>query len=58
MRQQDPGWTGAAVHELFNQNFAEGTLITPGQYVAALTSHPSWDYTRAIWDVVTTPVRS
>jgi hypothetical protein len=46
------------VDERFNQNFADGTLITPGRSAAALISHPSGDYTGAIWDVSTTPVRS
>jgi NAD(P)-dependent dehydrogenase (short-subunit alcohol dehydrogenase family) len=58
IRQQGPERTGAAVHERFNQNFAEGTLITPERSAAALIAHLSGDDTGAIWDVRTAPVRS
>ena len=46
------------MHERFNLNFAEGTLITPEQSAAALIAHLSGDDTGAIWDVSTAPVGS
>ena len=58
IRQQDPGRIGTATHERFNQNFAEGTLITPQQSAAALIAHLGGDDTGAIWDVSTAPIRS
>jgi NAD(P)-dependent dehydrogenase (short-subunit alcohol dehydrogenase family) len=58
IRQQDPERIGAAAYERFNQNFAEGTLITPRQSAAALIAHLAGDETGAIWDVSTVPVRS
>jgi NAD(P)-dependent dehydrogenase (short-subunit alcohol dehydrogenase family) len=58
IREQDPGRIGTAVHERFNRNFADGTLITPGQSAAALIAHLAGDDTGAIWDVSTAPVRS
>jgi gluconate 5-dehydrogenase/3-oxoacyl-[acyl-carrier protein] reductase len=58
IRQQDPGRIGTATHEQFNQNFADGTLITPQQSAAALIAHLSGDDTGAIWDVSTAHVRS
>jgi NAD(P)-dependent dehydrogenase (short-subunit alcohol dehydrogenase family) len=51
IRQQDPGRIGTAAYERFNQNFADGTLITPEQSAAALIAHLSGDDTGAIWDV-------
>src|SRR5262249_22981157 len=36
IRGQDPGRIGAALHERFNRNYAEGTLITPGHSAAVL----------------------
>jgi NAD(P)-dependent dehydrogenase (short-subunit alcohol dehydrogenase family) len=58
IRRQDPERIGTAAHERFNQNFAEGTLITPGQSAAALIAHLGGDDTGAIWDLGTAPVRS
>jgi NAD(P)-dependent dehydrogenase (short-subunit alcohol dehydrogenase family) len=58
IRRQGPERIGAAVHERFNQNFAEGTLITPERSAAALVAHLSGDDTGAIWDVSTAPVGS
>jgi NAD(P)-dependent dehydrogenase (short-subunit alcohol dehydrogenase family) len=58
IRRQGPERIGAAVHERFNQNFAEGTLITPERSAAALIAHLSGDDTGAIWDVSTAPVGS
>ena len=58
IRQQDPERVGAAVHERFSQNFAEGILITPEQSAAALIAHLGGEDTGAIWDLGTAPVRS
>ena len=58
IRQQDPERIGTAAYEQFNQNFAEGTLITPQQSAAALIAHLGGDDTGAIWDVSTAHVRS
>jgi NAD(P)-dependent dehydrogenase (short-subunit alcohol dehydrogenase family) len=56
IRNQDPERIGTGLHERFNKNFAEGTLITPEHSAAALLAHlPSGD-TGAIWDVSTAPV--
>jgi len=55
IRQQDPERIGA-LHERFNRNFAEGTLITPEHSAAALLAHLAGDDTGAIWDVSTAPV--
>jgi len=56
IRQQDPERIGAVLHERFNRNFTEGTLITPGHSAAALLAHLAGDDTGAIWDVSTAPV--
>lgn len=58
IRRQDPERIGAAMHERFNQNFTEGTLIRPERSAAALIAHLSGDDTGAIWDVNTAPVGS
>jgi NAD(P)-dependent dehydrogenase (short-subunit alcohol dehydrogenase family) len=58
IRQQDPGRIGTAAHERFNQNFADGALITPEQSAAALLTHLGGDDTGVIWDVSTAPARS
>jgi NAD(P)-dependent dehydrogenase (short-subunit alcohol dehydrogenase family) len=58
IRQQDPERIGTATHGWFNQNFADGTLITPEQSAAALIAHLGGDDTGAIWAVSTAPVRS
>jgi NAD(P)-dependent dehydrogenase (short-subunit alcohol dehydrogenase family) len=55
IRGQDPERIGAAAHDWFNQNFAQGTLITPEQSAAALIAHLSGDDTGAIWDVSSLP---
>ena len=57
IRQQDPRRIGTMAHEWFNQNFAAGSLITPGQSAAALIARLSGDDTGAIWDF-TAPARS
>jgi NAD(P)-dependent dehydrogenase (short-subunit alcohol dehydrogenase family) len=56
IRRQDPGRIGAGLHERFNRNYAEGTLITPEHSAAALLAHLAGDGTGAIWDVSTAPV--
>jgi NAD(P)-dependent dehydrogenase (short-subunit alcohol dehydrogenase family) len=56
IRGQDPERIGAGLHERFNKNFAEGTLITPGHSAAALLAHLAGDDTGAIWEVSTAPV--
>jgi NAD(P)-dependent dehydrogenase (short-subunit alcohol dehydrogenase family) len=56
IRRQDPGRIGAGLHERFNRNYAEGTLITPEHSAAALIAHLPGDDTGAIWDVSTAPV--
>jgi NAD(P)-dependent dehydrogenase (short-subunit alcohol dehydrogenase family) len=58
IRGQDPERIGTGLHERFNKNFAEGTLITPEQSAAALLAHLAGDHTGAIWDVSTAPVRA
>jgi NAD(P)-dependent dehydrogenase (short-subunit alcohol dehydrogenase family) len=58
IRQQDPERIGAAAHDWFNQNFAEGTLITPEESAAALIAYLSGDETGAIWDVSSAPAVS
>jgi NAD(P)-dependent dehydrogenase (short-subunit alcohol dehydrogenase family) len=55
IRQQAPERIGAGLHERFNKNFAEGTLITPEQSAAGLLAHLAGDDTGAIWDVSTAP---
>ena len=55
IRSQDPERIGAGLHERFNRNYAEGTLITPGQSAAALLAHLAGHDTGAIWDVRTAP---
>jgi NAD(P)-dependent dehydrogenase (short-subunit alcohol dehydrogenase family) len=55
IRQQDPARIGASLHERFNQNYAQGALITADHSAAALS--PTWlGRHRAIWDV-STPAR-
>ena len=56
IRRQDPERIGAGLHERFNRNFAEGTLITPEHSAAALIAHLPGDDTGAIWDVSTATV--
>lgn len=58
IRQQDPERIGTAAYEQFNQNFADGSLITPGQSAAALIAHLGGDDTGVIWDVSGAAVRS
>jgi NAD(P)-dependent dehydrogenase (short-subunit alcohol dehydrogenase family) len=54
IRSQDPGRIGA-LHERFNRNYAEGTLITPGHSAAGLPAYLAGEDTGAIWDVSTAP---
>jgi NAD(P)-dependent dehydrogenase (short-subunit alcohol dehydrogenase family) len=56
IRQQDPGRIGAALHQRFNQSFAQGALITPEHSAAVLLAHLAGEDTGAIWDVSTAPV--
>jgi NAD(P)-dependent dehydrogenase (short-subunit alcohol dehydrogenase family) len=56
IRSQDPERIGTGLHERFNKNFAEGTLITPGHSAAVLLAHLAGNDTGAIWDVSTAPV--
>ena len=58
IRDQDPGRIGAGLHERFNRNYAEGTLITAEHSAAALLAHLAGDATGAIWDVSTAPARA
>jgi NAD(P)-dependent dehydrogenase (short-subunit alcohol dehydrogenase family) len=58
IRRQDPERIGAGLHERFNRNFADGTLITPQHSAAALLAHLAGDDTGAIWDVSAAPVRT
>ncbi len=58
IRRQDPERIGAAAHEWFKQNFAQGTLITAQESAAALIAHLSGDDTGAIWDVSSAPAVS
>jgi NAD(P)-dependent dehydrogenase (short-subunit alcohol dehydrogenase family) len=55
IRSQDPERIGD-LHERFNRNFAEGTLITPEHSAAALLAYVANDGTGEIWDVSTAPV--
>jgi NAD(P)-dependent dehydrogenase (short-subunit alcohol dehydrogenase family) len=56
IRSQAPERIGVGLHERFNRNFADGTLITAGQSAASLLGHLAGDDTGAIWDVSTAPV--
>lgn len=55
IRSQDPERIGAGLHDRFNKNYAEGTLITPEHSAAALLAHLSGDASGEIWDVSTAP---
>jgi NAD(P)-dependent dehydrogenase (short-subunit alcohol dehydrogenase family) len=55
IRRQDPGRIGAGLHERFNKNYAEGSLITPEQSAAVLLARLAGDDTGAIWDVTSAP---
>jgi gluconate 5-dehydrogenase/3-oxoacyl-[acyl-carrier protein] reductase len=55
IRRQDPERIGTVAYERFNQNFAEGSLITPEHSAAALLAYLAGDDTGAIWDVRTAP---
>ena len=56
IRRQDPERIGSGLHERFNRNFVEGTLITPEHSATALLAHLAGDDTGVIWDVSTAPV--
>ncbi|HEY3976213.1 MAG TPA: SDR family oxidoreductase [Streptosporangiaceae bacterium] len=56
IRRQDPERIGSGLHDRFNRNYAEGTLITPEYSAAALLALLSGEDTGAIWDVSTAPV--
>ena len=55
IRRQAPERIGAALHERFSRNYAEGTLITAEHSAAVLLAHLAGDETGAIWDVSTAP---
>ncbi|HTW05378.1 MAG TPA: SDR family NAD(P)-dependent oxidoreductase [Streptosporangiaceae bacterium] len=57
IRSQDPARVGAALHERFQRNYADGGLLTPEASAAALLGHllgPDGDQTGAIWDLART----
>jgi NAD(P)-dependent dehydrogenase (short-subunit alcohol dehydrogenase family) len=54
IRDQDPERIGG-LHERFNRNYAEGTLITPAHSAAGLLAHLASEDNGAIWDVSTAP---
>jgi len=56
IRRQDPERIGADLHERFNRNYAEGSLITPEHSAGVLLAHLAGDDTGAVWDVSTAPV--
>jgi NAD(P)-dependent dehydrogenase (short-subunit alcohol dehydrogenase family) len=56
IRRQDPERIGAGLHERFNRNYAEGTLITPEHSGAVLLARLAGDGTGDVWDVSTAPV--
>jgi len=56
IRGQDPGRIGAGLHERFNRNYADGSLITPERSAAALLAHLAGTDTGLIWDFSTAPV--
>jgi NAD(P)-dependent dehydrogenase (short-subunit alcohol dehydrogenase family) len=56
IRRQDPERIGADLHERFNRNYAEGSLITPEHSAAVLLAHLASYDTGAIWDVSTASV--
>jgi NAD(P)-dependent dehydrogenase (short-subunit alcohol dehydrogenase family) len=58
IRGQDPERIGAGLHERFNRNFAEGSLITPEHSASVLLAHLAGDDTGAIWDVGAVPARA
>ncbi|MGH3169599.1 MAG: hypothetical protein ACRDN0_27440, partial [Trebonia sp.] len=53
IREQDPERIGAGLHERFNQNFAEGALITPEHSASVLLALLAGRDSGAIWDVST-----
>jgi NAD(P)-dependent dehydrogenase (short-subunit alcohol dehydrogenase family) len=55
IREQDPDRIGTALHTRFNQNFTEGTLITPERSAAVLVAHLAGDDSGSIWDVSDAP---
>jgi NAD(P)-dependent dehydrogenase (short-subunit alcohol dehydrogenase family) len=55
IRRQDPGRIGSGLHQRFNRNYADGTLITPEHSAAALLALLAGDDTGAVWDVSTAP---
>jgi NAD(P)-dependent dehydrogenase (short-subunit alcohol dehydrogenase family) len=58
IRRQDPERIGSGLHERFNRNYAEGTLITPEHSAAVLLARLAGDATGMIWDVSTAPARA
>jgi NAD(P)-dependent dehydrogenase (short-subunit alcohol dehydrogenase family) len=58
IREQDPERIGAGLHERFNRNFAEGTLITPEHSASVLLALLAGEETGEIWDVSSVPARA
>ena len=58
IREQDPARIGNGLHERFNKNFAEGTLITPEHSASVLLALLAGDDTGAVWDVSTVPAQA
>jgi NAD(P)-dependent dehydrogenase (short-subunit alcohol dehydrogenase family) len=56
IRRQDPERIGTGLHDRFNRNYAEGSLITPEHTAAVLLARLAGDDTGMIWDVSTAPV--
>jgi NAD(P)-dependent dehydrogenase (short-subunit alcohol dehydrogenase family) len=56
IRRQAPERIGAALHERFSKNYADGTLITPEHTATALLAHLAGDDNGAICDVSAAPV--
>jgi NAD(P)-dependent dehydrogenase (short-subunit alcohol dehydrogenase family) len=57
IRSQDPARIGAALHERFHRNYADGALLTPEASASALLGHllgPDEDQTGAIWHLAET----
>jgi NAD(P)-dependent dehydrogenase (short-subunit alcohol dehydrogenase family) len=55
IREQDPARIGNGLHERFNKNFTEGTLITPEHSASVLLALLAGDDTGVVWDVSTVP---
>ena len=58
IRRQDPERIGTSLHERFNRNYAEGSLISPEHSATVLLAYLAGDDTGTIWDVSSAPVGS